>query len=197
RSDSSIFKTQSTISSTTVSDTLNEEKEPKSSFWNRLFGKRKEPMVKEVKYFVLEQLNMSLDTLQLLQDDSIFVQLTQSLDGLQQQRKSKIEQLNTQRKALDEANTSLIKEVLTTLHAIDTDNEVLITTKNNDAIKTIDHTLSSIAILVIVFIIVILVLGALIAWDLFLNDKNKKALVAAKEEADRLGSVKQQFLSKM
>lgn len=196
RSDSAMFKSQSSISATTISDTLSEAAD-KSTFWNRLFGKRKEPMVKEVRYFVLEQMNVSIDTLQLLQDDSIFVHLTSTLDGLQQKRKSKLGQLNEQRRALDEANTTLIQEVLNTLNAIERDNSMLLWGKNKDAIGTIDGTLRSITILTVLFVIVILILGALIAWDLVQNDRNRKALIEAKEEADRLGSVKQQFLSKM
>lgn len=197
RSDSAMFKSRSSISSTTISDSLPEISEQKSTFWNRLFGKRKEPMVKEVRYFVLEQMNVSLDTLQLLQDDSIFVQLTNTLDGLQQKRKSKLGQLNEQRQALDEANTTLIREVLNTLNDIEQDNGRLLSSRNKDALRNIDDTLSSITILTVLFVIVILVMGALIAWDLVQQDRNRKALIAAKEEADRLGSVKQQFLSKM
>ncbi len=197
RSDSAMFKSRSSISSTTISDSLPEVTEQKSTFWNRLFGKRKEPMVKEVRYFVLEQMNVSLDTLQLLQDDSIFVHLTNTLDGLQQKRKSKLGQLNEQRQALDEANTTLIHEVLNTLNDIEHDNGRLLSSRNRDALRNIDDTLSSITILTVLFVIVILVMGALIAWDLVQQDRNRKALIAAKEEADRLGSVKQQFLSKM
>lgn len=198
RSDTSLFKKESSISTSTFADSsIVPEEEKRSTIWNRLFGKKKEPVTKEVRYFVLEQMNVSLDTLQLMQDDSIIMQLTQSLDGLQTQRQNKLTQLRSQRYALDEANSTLILEVISTLDEIESNYNQVLQQQKRAAVTSIDDTLNSITILIIVFLVLILILGALIARDLVLQAQNKAALIEAKEEADRLGMVKQQFLSKM
>lgn len=197
KSDSSLFKTESVITTTANTDTVLQPAEENNSLWNRLFGKRKETPIKEVRYFVLEQMKTGIDTMHWMQDDSVFVHLTKSLQDLQLKRKNKQSQLIKQRKALDETNALLIDEVLSILHDIDDSIEKQLESERAKALLQIDKSLNTNTNLVVIFLFIFLILAVIIIKDLLRQQKDSKALLEAKLEAERLGMVKQQFLSKM
>lgn len=194
RSDTALFNKESTISSTTIEhvDTLS-----KQSFWDRVFRRKKIPQKKEIQHMVLEQLNVSVDTLALMQEDSMIQQLSQSIARVEDGRKKQLNTLNRQRITLDSAGNILVDQLLATLN--DMEQAELRETANNNrqARDIINGGLESINIILIVFVLFILLLAVMILSDIAKSNRYKKELILAKEEAERLGQIKQRFLANM
>lgn len=197
KSDTSIFKQQSSISSSQISDTIVDSVSLKSTFWDRLFGRKKETSVKEVQHFILEQMKMSVDTLQLMQDDSIIDAFAKEINLIQQSRKKTLNDLNQKRFYLDQANAQLITEVVNTLHSIEMESNALLRLNNGATIQAIDDSLNALSLLLLLFIIVIILLGLWIYWDIYKANQYKQMIESAKEHAEQEALARQQFLSNM
>lgn len=197
KSDANLFKEQRSISATSIEDTLIDAEEVKTTFWDRLIGRKKETAVKEVQHFILEQMKMSVDTMQLMQDDSIISAFTREINSIQLNRKQTLNELNTKKILLDQSNADLVNELVKTLHQIEEDNNSSIATRNQQTILSIDHSLNYLSLLLLFFIIVILILGIWIFFDINKANKYKDLLEVARDQAEEDALFKQQFLSNM
>lgn len=200
RSDDQIFKQENKISATTYTDTLihSEDNKPtKDNFWNKLFGKKKEPVVKEIQHFILEQLNVSLDTLQLMHDDSVYQRLAQKIEQQQQTRNVQLKKMSAQKEALFQSTNTLFAELLSHIESIEGFDNANVENINTAASLKIDQALSDMTKLLWGFGFIVFVLGILIVFDLNRNRQYKIALQQASQQAATEAEAKQAFLSNM
>lgn len=196
RSDSNIFTTESKITATTIEE-LDSNKDERQGFWDKLFKRKKAPVRKEVKHMILEQLNVSIDTLLLLHEDSVINQLSQSIAAIESGRQQSRNTLMRQRITLDRAGNSLISQLLIILNDME-DNELKRIGENNLlATNIINKGLQQISFVLIAFVLLTVILATLIFSDIARSNRYKKELIASRDEAEHLGNIKQKFLANM
>jgi signal transduction histidine kinase/CheY-like chemotaxis protein len=198
RSNDTLFKVNNKIAATT--DTIYSEqvhKEEKASFWNKLFGKRKEPTVTEIKHFIYEQFKVTVDSNRLIHDDSMYLTLASKINQSQIQRNIKLNDLRLKKQKLFNTNTYLYDEVIRYINLLEQQENEYIRHLNIEANDSIAKAMNNMTVLIWSFGIIIFILGLLIAWDIEKSNAYKTALKEAKFNTEQEAEAKQNFLSNM
>ncbi len=197
KTDSSVVTTEKKITTTTIEDVDTNATEERPSFWDRLVGRKKAPEVKQVKKLIQEELNIKIDTLAMAREDSVIQQISMAISNVENDRSLQRNKLIGRQQQLGRAGNMLITKLLSTLQDIETA-ELNRTEQNNTAAtELVDAGLSRINFILIAFILCTALLAFLIFTDIAGSSKYKKELIAARDEAEQLGQVKQRFLANM
>lgn len=195
---SKLLKEVRSVTTTTVTreDTIPAEKR---NFWDKLWGRKKEPATVSptVTQQTQEEKLIAVDTQLLKADNKAISRFGASISQIESKRSAKLKELNEKRIQLDTAGTLLINQFLLTLNEIESAAKVDNYNNNKEAADIIESGLQTNRVLLISFVILSIVLAGLIFNDIARSNRYRKALILAKEDADEAGRIKQKFLSNM
>jgi signal transduction histidine kinase/CheY-like chemotaxis protein len=193
----SIVTTEKKITTTTIENIDPKFRQEKQSFWERLTKKRKAPEVTKVKRLIQEELNIKIDTVAYARADSVVQELSKAISVAETDRSSKRNVLLKRQLQLNRSGNQLISQLLGILQDIETE-ELKSTQQNNtQATALVNRGLSHMNLILILFIGGAALLAFMIFTDIAKSNRYRRELIAAKEDAEELGHVKQRFLSNM
>ncbi len=201
--DSSVITTQQTITTTlvnpsTIGDSAFVTPEPQgNSFWNRLFGKKKEVARTPLQKIVNEELRVKIDTLTVAQQDSVIAEIEGYIQQIQFEQESRSTDFIDKELTLIGVSGRINRQLLTLLHEVEKEELKQVKQSNAEAASVVENGFKNIQLIFILFFLVAGCLVLLVIFDIGKSNRYRKALQAAKEEAERLSQVKQQFLSNM
>ncbi len=191
--DTSVTTTQQKTTTTTYLG----EPEKKGNFFSRLFGGKKKEEAGLPLSEVKEEVSTRIDTLALHRPDSTIQQLTRLLKTLEETQQQQSKRLLQRELELANANMVLVTQVLSILRDLEAE-EILTAQRNNtEALQLVKASTRTIGTIMIVFFLLAAVLVFLILTDISKSNYYRLQLEKAKAEAERLGKVKQRFLSNM
>jgi CheY-like chemotaxis protein/nitrogen-specific signal transduction histidine kinase/CHASE3 domain sensor protein len=197
--DSSIIRTNETTTTTTIIPEANNDSRKKSrqSFFSRLFGTRKAlelpPALKQVE----EELKVQIDTLSVAKQDKSIQKVQQIMRRLENEQHQRTNRLLARELALINAEGQLHHQLLRILHAIESEEINLVKNNSRLATQVVNASIGRIKTIIIITSLVAAFLVFLIFIDISRTNKYRRQLIAAKEEAEYLGQVKQRFLANM
>lgn len=194
--DSNIVTTERKITTTTVKDDTT-HKESKKSFWDKVLGRKKAPEVVLVKQLIQEELNIKIDTLAHTREDSLIQQLSYAISIAESDRSNKRNKLVNRQVELNRAGNILISQLLSILQDIESEELEAVQVSNSYATNIVNTGIERMSLILIIVITGTVVLAFMIFTDIARSSRYKKELLAAKEEAEALGQVKQRFLANM
>ncbi|MCU0420626.1 MAG: ATP-binding protein [Cyclobacteriaceae bacterium] len=191
--DTSVTTTQRKTTTTTYLG----EPEKKANFFSRLFGSKKKDGSEAPASEVKEEVNTRIDTLAIHRSDTTIQQLTRlmkSLEATQQQQSKRLLQRELE---LANANMVLMTQVLSILRDLEAE-EIQAAQRNNaESLLLVKSSTRTIGAIMIVFFLMAAILVFLILTDISRSNFYRIKLEEAKKEAERLGQIKQRFLSNM
>jgi signal transduction histidine kinase/CheY-like chemotaxis protein/HPt (histidine-containing phosphotransfer) domain-containing protein len=168
----------------------------KPSFFSRLFGsKKKEAQLPKAE--IKEELSVVTDTLAMHTSDSMVYMLSNLMKKVQHASQLQHKQLIQRELELININRSLTNDMLSILQELESEEIQSMEATYSDAVVLVRNSSRKIGIIITVFFIVA---AALIFWiltDISKSNYYRVQLLNAKQEAERLGEVKQRFLSNM
>ena len=179
----------------TLTTTVVPQEEDSRGFLRKLF-KRKKP--EEAKPFqIVSEENVKRDTVNIINDVKIAKDVNRSLLVIQNAQKLKSQAFIEKEGELANANTKLIGEMLNILRKVE-DEAVNQIEKSSFRAKAVVNTgISRISTIMLVFFGITIILLYLILTDITKSIRYRKALEAARDEAEFHGRAKQRFLSNM
>jgi signal transduction histidine kinase/CheY-like chemotaxis protein/CHASE3 domain sensor protein len=196
--DSSIIRTnQKTTTTTFVQGPEDARKGGRQSFFSRLFGSRKSaglpPALKQVE----EELMVQVDTLSVAKQDSAIWKVEKIMRRIEGEQHHRTNRLLGRELELINTEGQLHHQFLRILHAIEAEEIKLVKNNNQLATTVVNASIHRINTIIIVTSLVGALLIFLIFTDISRSNKYRRQLIAAKEEAEYLGQVKQRFLANM
>jgi signal transduction histidine kinase/DNA-binding NarL/FixJ family response regulator len=196
RFDSSVVTTEKKV--TTIIEPVDSIiPESRQSFWSRLTGRKKEPEVVRMQRLIREDLNIHIDTLAIAKEDSLIQEISSGIASIGADMQQKREHLIRQQLQITRAGNMLISQVLMILQDIETEELNNVTQNNIRATTLVNTGIDRLKLIMILFITGAGVLLFLIFMDIGKSNRYRTELIAAKEEAEQLGKVKERFLSNM
>ncbi len=180
----------------TITTTYLTEPPKKPNFFSRLFGGKKKEIptpLAEVK----EELKVTVDTLAIRQSDSTVQELGRLMKTMEQTKQLQSKQLLQRELELINTNMVLMNHLLSILQEVENEEILAVERNNADAVSLVKFSSRNIGIIITVFFLLAAVLIFLILVDISKSNYYRLQLVEAKKEAERLGQVKQRFLSNM
>ncbi|QNF32639.1 response regulator [Adhaeribacter swui] len=173
------------------------KKKPKKSFLSRLFGGRKEEPVLPALKQVEEELKIQVDTLAVAKQDSSIWKIQKMMRRMEREQHDRTTKLLNRELALIHTNNQLHTQLLAILHVIEAEEINLDKQNSHQATEVVRASISRMNGIMVVFFAVAAFLAYLILIDIARSHQYRKQLIAAKEEAEHLGQVKQRFLANM
>jgi signal transduction histidine kinase/DNA-binding NarL/FixJ family response regulator len=168
----------------------------KPSFFSRLFGsKKKETQLPKAE--VKEEVSIITDTLATHTSDSMVYMLSRLMKTVQRTSQLQNQQLIQRELELININRSLTNDMLSILQELESEEIESMEATYSEAASLVRVSSRRIGIIITVFFIIA---AALIFWilaDISKSNYYRIQLLDAKQEAERLGEVKQRFLSNM
>lgn len=193
--DSSVVTTEKKIVTTTIQDIASEEKNTKPSFWDKLIGRKKETA--KAQKLIQEELNIKIDTVAKANEDSMVQKLSDAIANKENDRMQQRNKLVNRQMQLNRSGGLLINRVLGMLQQLE-DEELLLANRNiSDATNLVNTGINRMTVILLLFIMGSVLLGFLFFGDIAKSNQYRKELIAAKEEAEQLESVKHRFLANM
>lgn len=196
--DSSLVTTEQRITRTTIEDVDTVAvQEEKQSFWDRLLNRKKAPEAIKVRQLIQEELNIKIDTLAHARSDSLIQELSNAITIADSGRNSKRSMLVSRQLQLNRSGNQLVSQLMGILQDMESEELVETQQSNMQATRAVNAGLEKMNIILVVFIGGGALLAFLIFADISRSNRYRKELIAAKEEAEELGQIKQRFLSNM
>jgi signal transduction histidine kinase/HPt (histidine-containing phosphotransfer) domain-containing protein len=183
---------QKTLTTTVVPP---EEDEDKRGFFGKIFKRKKTDEAKSFK--IVNEENVKRDTVSVTNDIRIAKDVDRSLKAIQNTQALKSRAFINKEAQLANANTRLIGEMLNILRKVEGEAVNQIEQSSIKAKEVVNTGISRISIIMLVFLGITLVLLYLILTDISRTNRYRKALEAARDEAEFHGRAKQRFLSNM
>ncbi|WP_066838853.1 ATP-binding protein [Rufibacter ruber] len=198
--DSTVVTASKKITTTTLVPTEEGQTAPKKqkpSFFSRLFGGRKgeglPPALKQVE----EELQVQVDTLSIARQDGALWKVEKMMRKVEQEHHQRTTQLLNREMEWLTANSQLHTQLLGMLRALEEEELAAVRRTNQAAMGVVNQSIARIDNIMIVFSLGAMLLVFLIFLDISRSNRYRKQLIAAKEEAEQLGQVKQRFLANM
>ncbi|RYE58468.1 MAG: response regulator [Sphingobacteriales bacterium] len=189
-SDSTILATVEKTSTTTI---YPEEKS--RGFFSKLFGKKKpEP---GNSFRIVSEEKVKRDTIALSREEQIAASLKKSLEIIEQQQQRKNATFLNREAMLAETNGSLVAEMRDVLRKVEGEVVNQIETNSVQAKKVMHTGITTISMIMLVFVVLMGVLLYLILTDITRSSRYRTELETARDEAEYHGRAKQRFLSNM
>lgn len=189
--DSTVLATEEKTSTTTIYPT----EEKSRGFFGKIFGKKKSDSNNPIR--IVSEEKVKRDTIALSAEDTITKSLERSIHVIAaEQRKNNASFLNREA-VLADANNVLITQMLDVLRKVE--NEVVnqIEISGGQAKKVVTTGITTISVIMLVFVILTGLLLYLILTDITRSGQYRNELERAKDEAEYHGKAKQRFLSNM
>jgi signal transduction histidine kinase/FixJ family two-component response regulator len=178
-----------------VVDTIKEEGK-RRSLWDRIFVKKK-PQTKQVQRQILEELKVRLDTIGIGSNSDSLAKIGNEISAVEKNRIVRRTILSQRQAEINRTGDILIAQLISILNEIEHDELLRAAEKNKRANETVSDALSNIVAVLIIFVVGTGVLVLLIFADIAQSNRYRRQLIAAKEEAEEAGRVKQRFLANM
>ncbi len=199
--DSSIINTNTRITSKIIlpSDSVREveNRRKRQNFFGRLFGSRNVEELPTAIQHVEEELKVTIDTLFIARQDSAIWKIEKMMRLIEKEQHRRTTNLLNRELELINAESELHNQLLNIIHIIEAEEISLVNSNNSTATQVVYDSMNWINIIMIAFFVVTSILVFLIFIDISRSSKYRKELIAAKEEAEHLGQVKQRFLANM
>jgi signal transduction histidine kinase/DNA-binding response OmpR family regulator/CHASE3 domain sensor protein len=193
--DSSIIRTDQKTTTTTIF--TDPKKRPRQSFFSRLFGSRKSNSLSPALKQVEEERKVQIDTLSVAKQDRAIWKVQKIMRRIEGEQHDRTAQLLARELALVNAEGKLHHQLLRILQAIEAEEINLVKKNSQLATTVVNASISRIKAIIIITALVAALLIFLIFADISRSNKYRRQLIAAKEEAEFLGQVKQRFLANM
>ncbi|GAA0534197.1 ATP-binding protein [Chitinophaga japonensis] len=216
--DSTVITTEKKVSTTfiypsdsaAIADDDDKEAAPpvKSSFFSRLFGKKKpeNPQTEEQDSgqgkrqparMVKEEVNIKIDTLALAKQDSIMWEVEKAMQEYEKERRLQSSRFVNREIELANASNVLTSQMLSILQEVE--REVVKQEEENNRLarNVVSTSVLRISIIMGVFLLLMAILVYLILTDIARSNAYRQALEVAKEEAEYHSMAKQRFLANM
>jgi signal transduction histidine kinase/DNA-binding response OmpR family regulator len=193
--DSSIRTTEHQRITTTVSDeeAVSAAKEERS-FLSRVFGtKKKEPTI--LSRYVQEEVNVQVDTIVGARSPASQIQIDQAV------REIKAAQLDQSKEFIDreiellQSSNMLIQKMMSLLESVEYEALIQGEIENKEAKEVVNDSVMRIIYILLFFLAIMAFMIYQILADIRKNNAYRKALEAAKEEAENHAAAKQRFLA--
>ncbi|WP_205504320.1 ATP-binding protein [Rufibacter psychrotolerans] len=199
--DSTVVTARKKITTTTIwppgNDSAETPKKHKQSFFGRLFGGRKEEELPAALKQVQEELQVQVDTLTVARQDSIIWRVEKMMRRVEREHHQRTTQLLSREMQWVTANSQLHSQLLGILRTIEAEEVAAMQQNNRAAKELVNGSIDQIDHIMVLFSLGSALFVFLIFLDISRSNRYRKALIAAKEEAEQLGQVKQQFLANM
>ncbi len=197
--DSSVVTTEKKITTTTLQpvDSNTEDAGSRSSFWDRLLGRKKEREVAKMQKLIVEELNIKIDTLALAKEDSLMQQLSQTITSVEAERVGTRNVLVNKQMEMIRVGNALVSQLFSILQDIESEELHNSELESRAATELANSSIGRINLVLIIFIVGSGLLIFLIFSDIARSNEYRSQLIAAKDEAVQLSQVKQRFLSNM
>ncbi|MDB5020324.1 MAG: ATP-binding region ATPase domain protein, partial [Pedobacter sp.] len=180
----------------TLTTTLIPEQKDTRGFLGKIFSRKKRE--EEAKSFrIVNEENVKRDTIALSNNGKIAKDLKRSLRAIENAQKQKSERFLDKEAELTNANTELVNQMLTILRKVETEAVTQIELNSIQAKSVVNTGISRISIIMLVFFGLTVILLYFILTDITKSIRYRKALEAARDEAEFHGRAKQRFLSNM
>jgi signal transduction histidine kinase/FixJ family two-component response regulator len=189
KSDSAVTTETSTSTTTIASD---DEKKSRG-FLSKLFGKKKA----EVYQIISEEFKIKRDTLNKLAQDSVYRNIENTLKSIENEQKEKANKFLKREAVLANASTLITKQMLDILREVEAEAVAQVDANSLQAKAVVNKGIGQITGILVAFFLLTIILLYLILTDISSINRYRKALEAAKDEADYHNSAKQRFLSNM
>ncbi|MFB9862439.1 hybrid sensor histidine kinase/response regulator [Rufibacter immobilis] len=199
--DSTVVTASKKITTTTILPSEESASAPagkqKPSFFSRIFGGRKEENLPPALKQVEEELQVQIDTLSVARQDSALWKVEKMMRRVEQEHHQRSTQLLNREMKWITANSQLHNQLLLILRTFE-EEELAAMHQNQQAAKgVVNGSIGRIDHIMVLFSLGTVLLVFLIFLDISRSNKYRKQLIAAKEEAEQLGQVKQRFLANM
>ncbi|TCD02583.1 ATP-binding protein [Pedobacter psychroterrae] len=193
----STAQTDSTVLATvekTSTTTIYPEEKPRG-FFSKLFGKKKnEP---DNSFRIVSQEKIKRDTIALSSEEQMAGSLKKSIRLIEQQQQQKNASFLNREAVLAEANSKLVVQMLDVLRKVEIEVVNQIEANGIQAKKVVNTGISTISVIMLVFMLLTGLLLYLILTDITQSSRYRNELELAKDEAEYHGRAKQRFLSNM
>lgn len=196
-SDSNVVKTESKKITTTTIVPADDIRKENKSLWDRVFGRKKNAEEEKPQQVIKEEVNITTDTVKMTARDSSLLKLSETIANAEVSRLNKRNELINRQAQLNQAGNVFIGQLLDILYEVEQEEILLSQYSNEAATKIMNRNLWRLNIVIIAFIVAAALLAFFIIIDITDSNRYKTALIAAKEEAEELGMVKQRFLANM
>lgn len=191
QADSTILATEEKTSTTTIYP--NEDK-PRS-FFGKLFGRKKSENDNSIR--IVSEEKVKRDTIALSAEEKMASDLKKSLKIIEDDQKQKNASFLNREAVLANANSVLISQMLDVLRKVESEVVSQIEVNGIQAKKVVNTGISTISLIMLVFLVLTGVLLYLILTDITRSGRYRNELELAKDEAEYHGRAKQRFLSNM
>ena len=193
--DSNIITTESKKIITTTIVPADDKRGSSKSLWDKVFGKKKN--AEEPKQLIKEELNITTDTMKVANVDTTLIKLSETIATAEISRSNTRRDLVNRQEQLNQTGNIFIGRLLEILNQME--HEETIAAQHNNIVATaiVNRNLRRMNILIIAFIVGAAALTFLILADIIKSNRYKKELIAARDEAEEAGHVKQRFLANM
>lgn len=185
-----------TLQATVVKVDTQPVQEEKRSFWNKLFPK-KQPKPKQVPKQVAEVMKVQVDTIALQNRGDSIEKISAIITSVERNRTHRRANIANTEQVLYDNSALLISDLLAILNDVEQTEMAEDAHQNQIAQAMATESIDHISRIFIVFIFITAVLLLFILIDISGSNKYRKQLLAAKEEAEEAGKVKQRFLANM
>lgn len=189
--DSTVVTSEQKILTTTVVP----QQEDNRGFLGKIFKRKKQEEATSFK--IVNEENVKRDTLSITNEVKIAKDVNKSLKVIQNAQKLKSQAFIERGAELANANTKLIAEMLNILRKVEGEAVNQIEKSSIKARNVVNTGISRISTIMLVFFGITIVLLYLILTDITRSIRYRKALEAARDEAEFHGRAKQRFLSNM
>lgn len=174
-----------------------EEEEKERGFFTRLFGKKKKKEDTPARIEIEEELNTTTDTLSVSKENNAIEEIGQIVKSLEADKQLQNKLILQREIDFIDENTKLLTQVIEIVRDVEQEELQKIELNYSVASTLAAKSTNLIAIVVLIFILSSVVLLFLILVDITKTRFYRQQLIRAKEEAENLGKLKQQFLSNM
>lgn len=189
--------TVTTLSRKTTTTRVLGDSTEKKGFFSRLFARKKSSRANENRVELTEELDMRTDTLAVARQDSAVQEVGLIMKSLEEDHRLTSQLIQRRELELVSVNITLISEMLQILNELEREEIEHIQLKNSEANELVsDHT-KRVTTIIIVFFLLAALLVFLILVDISRSNYYRLQLIQAREEAERLGKIKERFLANM
>jgi len=190
QTDSTVLATVEKTSTTTIYP----EERPRG-FFSKLFGKKKNEL--DNSFRIVSQEKIKRDTIALSTEEQMAESLKKSLKLIEQEQQKKNASFLNREAVLAEANSKLVVQMLDVLRKVESEVVNQIEVNGIQAKKVVNTGISTISMIMLVFVLLTGLLLYLILTDITRSGRYRNELELAKDEAEYHGRAKQRFLSNM
>lgn len=184
-----------------VEPAAQKEPERKPGFFQRLFGKKQvDPVEKPAAppvTVVEEEWNVQVDTVRVAREDSLLQAIGGQLRDVQARQEKQTARVLRKKIEYLHASNQLIRQLMGVLHDFEEEEFQATLATSANAAALVSRNIDRMNAIIFFFFTGASLLVFMILTDIVRSNRYRKELIAAKEEAEHLGQVKERFLANM